>query len=88
MVVLTAPPRSGAPPPRLGSPNKSMELAQSLNEMKASSTPPRRAEEGSVVLVGASETNGHQNGSPNEVGMPHQTCQFFPLLPVGWHPAC
>ncbi|CAK0783313.1 hypothetical protein CVIRNUC_006512 [Coccomyxa viridis] len=68
MVVLTAPPRPEAlPPPRLGTPNKSMELAQSLNEMKASSTPPRRTEEGSVLVVGSSGTNGHQNGPIHEV---------------------
>ena len=76
MVVLTAPPRPEAPPPpRLGTPNKSMELAQSLNEMKASSTPPRRTEEGSVLVVGSSGTNGHQNGPMHEVGMPHQPAQ-------------
>lgn len=78
MVVLTAPPRPEAlPPPRLGTPNKSMELAQSLNEMKASSTPPRRTEEGSVLVVGSSGTNGHQNGPIHEVGLPHQPCPDF-----------
>ena len=48
----------------LGSPNKSMELAASLKEMKASDTPPARTEDGSVLVV---SENGHSNGPLSEV---------------------
>ena len=67
MVVLTAPAHPETP--RMGSPNKSMELAASLKEMKASDTPPVRTEEGSVLVVSAAE-NGHSNGPLSEVRLP------------------
>ena len=64
MVVLTAPAHPETP--RMGSPNRSMELAASLKEMKASDTPPARTEEGSVMVVSAGE-NGHSKGPLSEV---------------------
>ncbi len=64
MVVLTAPAQPETP--RMGSPNKSMELAASLKEMKASDTPPARTEDGSVMVVSTGE-NGQSNGPLSEV---------------------
>ncbi|CAL5220784.1 g2852 [Coccomyxa viridis] len=61
MVVLRAPAQPETP--RMGSPNKSMELAASLKEMKASDTPPARTEDGSVLVV---SENGHSNGPLSE----------------------
>lgn len=75
MVVLTAPQQPETP--RLGSPNKSMELAESLKQMKASETPPRRTEEGSVLVVGSQGENGHANGPLSEV-RPHTPPTDFP----------
>ena len=43
-----------------------MELAASLKEMKASATPPKRTEDGSVLVVGSQE-NGHSSGPLSEV---------------------
>ena len=65
MVVLTAPPKPEAQhsQQQMGSPNPSMELAASLREMKAAPTPPRRTEEGSVLVVGSGE-NGHASNGP------------------------
>ena len=67
MVVLTAPVHPQTP--RMGSPNKSKELAESLKEMKASDNPPARTEEGSVLVVSVGE-NGHSNGPLSEASPP------------------
>ena len=45
---------------------QSMELAASLKEMKASAMPPKRTEDGSVLVVGSQE-NGHSSGPLSEV---------------------
>ena len=69
MVVLTAPPKPEAQQPQqqMSSPNPSMELAASLREMKAAPTPPRRTEEGSVLVVGSGENGRASNGPLSEV---------------------
>ena len=74
MVVLTAPAHPETP--RMGSPNKSMELAASLKEMKASDTPPARTEDGSVMVVSAGE-NGHSNGPLSEVSFPNRVASPY-----------